>query len=111
MLELLPLDARRTAALRVALAFATRAMHHARSWPRSCARTSLELQDAIAAAFAEAGVPEPAREAMLAIAVTSGLAEPLLFGDGTAGGGRRRARRLPRPRFLRAVLMSVSGRA
>ena len=29
-------------------------------------------------------MPEPAREAMLAIAVTSGLAEPLLFGTGTA---------------------------
>jgi len=28
-------------------------------------------------------VAEPAREAMLALAVTSGLAEPLLFGDGT----------------------------
>jgi hypothetical protein len=29
------------------------------------------------------GRSAPAREAMLALAVTSGLSEPLLFGDGT----------------------------
>ena len=110
MLELLPLDARRMAALRVALAFATRAVTTP-ALAEELRKDSLELQDAITDAFAEAGVPEPAREAMLAIAVTSGLAEPLLFGDRHRGGGRRRARRLPRPRFLRAVLMSVFGRA
>jgi AcrR family transcriptional regulator len=83
MLELLPLDARRTAALRVSIAFAARAMH-APELAEELRRDLRELQDAIAAAFAEAGVPDPAREAMLTIAVTSGLAEPLLFGDATA---------------------------
>jgi TetR/AcrR family transcriptional regulator, transcriptional repressor of bet genes len=83
MLELLPLDARRMAALRVALAFATRAITTP-ALAEELRKDSLELQDAITDAFAEAGVAEPAREAMLAIAVTSGLAEPLLFGTGTA---------------------------
>ena len=82
MLELLPLDARRTAALRVSIAFATRALTSP-ALAAELRRDLRELQDAITAAFAEAGVPEPAREAMLALAVTSGLAEPLLFGDGT----------------------------
>ena len=82
MLELLPLDARRTAALRVSVAFAARAMF-APELAAELRRDLRELQDAIAAAFAEAGVAEPQREAMIALAVTSGLAEPLLFGDGT----------------------------
>ncbi len=82
MLELLPLDARRTAALRVSVAFAARAMF-VPELAAELRRDLRELQDAIAAAFAEAGVAEPAREAMIALAVTSGLAEPLLFGDGT----------------------------
>lgn len=83
MLELLPLDERRMAAIRIGLAFAARAVHT----PPLAAelhRDALELQESITEAFAEAGVPDPGREAMLAIAVTSGLAEPLLFGTGTA---------------------------
>ncbi len=82
MLELLPLDGRRAAALRVSVAFAARAMY-VPELAEELRRDLAELQEAIAAAFAEAGVPEPGREAMLALAVTSGLAEPLLFGDGT----------------------------
>ena len=82
MLELLPLDARRAAALRVSIAFAARAMY-VPELAEELRRDLAELQEAIAAAFAEAGVPEPEREAMLALAVTSGLSEPLLFGDGT----------------------------
>ena len=82
MLELLPLDARRTAALRISIAFAARAMV-APELGAELRKDLKELQDAITEAFAEAGVPEPAREAMLTLAVTGGLAEPLLFGDGT----------------------------
>jgi TetR/AcrR family transcriptional regulator, transcriptional repressor of bet genes len=82
MLELLPLDERRTAALRVSMAFVVRAMH-VPELAAELRRDLRELQDAITDAFAEAGVPSPEREAMLALAVTSGLAEPLLFGDGT----------------------------
>ena len=82
MLELLPLDARRAAALRVGIAFAARALQ-APDLADELRRDLRELQDAIAAAFAEAGVSDPQREAMLALAVTSGLSEPLLFGDGT----------------------------
>jgi TetR/AcrR family transcriptional regulator, transcriptional repressor of bet genes len=83
MLELLPLDARRMAAIRIGLAFAARAVHTP-GLAAELRRDALELQEAITDAFAEAGVADPAREAMLAIAVTSGLAEPLLFGTGTA---------------------------
>jgi AcrR family transcriptional regulator len=83
MLELLPLDARRLAAIRISIAFAARAIH-APHLAAELRRDALELQEAITDAFAEAGVADPPREAMLAIAVTSGLAEPLLFGTGSA---------------------------
>src|SRR5262249_13119492 len=66
MLELLPLDARRTAALRVSMAFAARAMF-VPELAAELRRDLRELQDAITSAFAEAGVPDPAREAMLAL--------------------------------------------
>jgi AcrR family transcriptional regulator len=82
MLELLPLDERRMAALRISLAFATRALY-SEVLSAELRKDLRELQDAITAAFGEAGVADPAREAMLALAVTSGLSEPLLFGDGT----------------------------
>ena len=66
----------------MSVAFAARAMF-APELAAELRRDLRELQDAIAAAFAEAGVDEPEREAMIALAVTSGLAEPLMWGDGT----------------------------
>jgi TetR/AcrR family transcriptional regulator, transcriptional repressor of bet genes len=82
LLELLPLDARRTAALRVGVAFAARALH-APELAAELRGDLAELQDAIAAAFAEAGAADPVLEAVMALAMVSGLSEPLLFGDGT----------------------------
>ncbi len=66
----------------MSVAFAARAMF-APELAAELRRDLRALQDAIADAFAEAGVAEPQREAMIALAVTSGLAEPLLWGDGT----------------------------
>lgn len=82
LLELLPLDARRMAAVRVGMAFAARALQSPELMAE-LARDLTELQEALAQAFAEARVDRPDLEATMAIAMVSGLAEPLLFGDGT----------------------------
>ncbi len=82
LLELLPLDARRTAALRISIAFAL----HSLQAPAlaSVLRDDLaELQAVVAAICTLAGAAEPELEARLALAVTAGLGEPLLFGDGS----------------------------
>lgn len=81
LLELLPLDARRRAALRVGIAFSTRAMTEPQL--ADVLRDDLdELRRGLAEGFAEAKLPEPKREAAIAIAVVDGLATQLLFGGG-----------------------------
>ncbi len=105
LIELLPLDPRRTAEARVQLAFAARAMTE----PALASELAADLakrHSELAAAFAELGAAAPARQATLAIAVVDGLATHLLFAHDTvtpddairaldtylAGATRRKAR-------------------
>ncbi|MBE2319642.1 TetR/AcrR family transcriptional regulator [Solirubrobacter sp. CPCC 204708] len=81
LLELLPLDARRTAALRVSIAFAHRAMFSPELGAKLRADLN-ELEEIFTTMLREAGVADPEREAMTLLALNSGLAEPLLFGEG-----------------------------
>lgn len=81
LLELLPLDARREAAVRISTAFAARALQ-APALADELRDDLAELHEAMAALFALAGASDPEREARLAVAVVGGLSEPLLFGGG-----------------------------
>lgn len=78
LLELLPLDGRRTAEIRVQVAFAARAMTEP---ALACvlADDLEKLHRELAAAFAELGAAAPVRQATLAMAVVDGLATQLLF--------------------------------
>ena len=81
LLELLPLDARREAAVRISMAFAARALQ-APALADELRDDLAELHEAMAALFALAGASDPEREARLAVAVVGGLSDPLLFGGG-----------------------------
>ena len=83
LLELLPLDERRAKAFRVSVAFAARA-----TWTPALGaelRKDLqELQDIFVDMLGQAGVANAEREAMMLLALNAGLAEPLIYGDGSA---------------------------
>jgi AcrR family transcriptional regulator len=78
LLELTPLDERRTAAVRVGIAFAVRALQ-APDLAAELRADLAELRDGIAGAFAAAGAADPRREALAAIALSDGLGSALLF--------------------------------
>jgi TetR/AcrR family transcriptional regulator, transcriptional repressor of bet genes len=80
LLELLPIDARREAAVRISIAFAARALH-APALAAELRDDLAELHEAIAGILEAGGAQHPEREARLAVAVAGGLSEPLLFGD------------------------------
>ena len=82
LLELLPLDARRAAAVRISMAFAARALH-APALAAELRDDLAELHEAITALCELGGARHAEREARLAVAVVGGLSEPLLFGGGT----------------------------
>lgn len=86
LLELLPLDARRAAAVRINLAFAARALQ-APELADELARDFNELHEGVARVFAGAGASEPGREAAMAVALVSGLGDALLLGDPRFGPG------------------------
>lgn len=82
LLELLPLDARRRAALRVSIAFATRAINH----PVLAAQLAKDLEAlraGLAELLTELRVADPRREAATVSALVDGLGTQLLFGKGT----------------------------
>lgn len=83
LLELLPLDERRTKAMRVSIAFAARAMF-VPALGEELRKDLKELDDIFVTMLREAGIADPEREALSLLALNSGLAEPLLFGNGTA---------------------------
>ncbi|WP_210491036.1 TetR/AcrR family transcriptional regulator [Patulibacter sp. SYSU D01012] len=83
LLELLPLDARREAELRVGLAFAARAM----TVPALRAELASDLEElraGLAEGFAAAKVEDPRAAATAAMALVDGLATQLLFADAGA---------------------------
>ena len=82
MLELLPLDARRMKAMRVSIAFAVRAMF-VPELGAELRKDLKELQDIFVDMLQQAGVPDAEREATTLLALNAGLAEPLIYGDGT----------------------------
>ena len=81
LLEFLPLDERRQAAVRISIAFAARAMH-APALAAELRDDLAELHDAIAGILEVVGALDPEREARLAVAVAGGLSDPLLFAGG-----------------------------
>ena len=82
LLELLPLDERRAALYRVAVAFAARATW-APELGAELRKDLRELEDVFIDMLRQAGVAHPEREAMTLLALNAGLAEPLIYGDGT----------------------------
>jgi AcrR family transcriptional regulator len=81
VLEFLPMDAERTFAIRVATAFAVRALYEP-ALEREFGADLRELRDIVADLLGRAGVPDPRREAIALIALTDGLTDQLLFRSG-----------------------------
>ena len=82
LLELLPLDERRAKGYRVSVAFAARATWNA-ELGAELRKDLKELQDIFVDMLQQAGVPDAEREATTLLALNAGLAEPLMYGDGT----------------------------
>lgn len=82
LLELLPLDERRAAGYRVSVAFAARATWNA-ELGAELRKDLVELQTIFVDMLRQAGVAHPEREATTLLALNAGLAEPLIYGDGT----------------------------
>ncbi len=80
LLELMPIDDRRAAELRVSIAYVSRAINDERL-RQSLSREFESFRHELTVAFREAGVPNPRREAVVAIALVDGLGTQLLFGD------------------------------
>lgn len=83
LLELLPLDERRAKGYRVSVAFAARATWNA-ELGAELRKDLVELQTIFVDMLRQAGVADPEREAMTLLALNAGLAEPLMYGDGSA---------------------------
>ena len=82
LLELLPLDERRAKGYRVSVAFASRATWNP-ELGAELRKDLKELQDIFVDMLPQAGVPDAEREATTRLALNAGLAEPLMYGDGT----------------------------
>ncbi|MDA0183491.1 TetR/AcrR family transcriptional regulator [Solirubrobacter phytolaccae] len=83
LLELLPLDERRAAGYRVSVAFAARATWNA-ELGAELRKDLVELQTIFVDMLQQAGVANAEREATTLLALNAGLAEPLIYGDGSA---------------------------
>jgi TetR/AcrR family transcriptional regulator, transcriptional repressor of bet genes len=82
LLELLPLDERRAKGYRVSVAFAARATWNP-ELGAELRKVLKELQDIFVDMLSRAGVPDAERDSTTLLALNAGLAEPLMYGDGT----------------------------
>jgi AcrR family transcriptional regulator len=103
LLELMPIDDRRAAELRVSIAYVAKAMNDARL-SESLGRELEAFRRELADALRDAGVPDARREAASAIALVDGLATQLLFGGSDFTPAQAKA-------ALDAHLRAVFGRA